>query len=32
MPEMLVEIEVEAIIESERLRVPANAVRSGGRA
>src|SRR5688500_8114606 len=30
MPEMLVEIEVEAIIESERLRIPANAVRSAG--
>ena len=30
MPEMLVEIEVEAIIESERLRIPANAVRSVG--
>ena len=30
MPEMLVEIEVEAIVESERLRIPANAVRSVG--
>jgi hypothetical protein len=27
MPEMLLEIECEAVIEKERLRIPANAVR-----